>query len=380
MSQSPKKLLVAINQMGGGGAESHALRVINYIDRARYIPVLAVTRTGGNYEKFLRPDVRLRKLSFGGIKSSSTVNLLMSPAGLVPLILQERPDVVMPVMDVMGVLGVGSVLALPPSKRPKVVPVVQAPPSIAQLDTWIGRKLALPGIRWLYKKADRVIALSRGVEQDLLSIDPGMNNIRVINNACIDERLEAALEGAVERASPPVVLAAGRLAEQKGYPFLLDAFPAVHARTGAQLWILGEGPDRPKLEAQIAELGLQSVVKLLGFQSDPFQFMRRATVFCLSSIFEGFGNVIVEAMACGAPVVSTDCPYGPNEIITSGEDGLLVPVRDPKALSEALIRVLSDDALRAQFEQRGRVRANTFHSRTIAEAYADELDRICEAT
>lgn len=373
-------MLVAINQMGGGGAESHALRVINYIDRARYIPVLAVTRTGGNYEKFLRPDVRLRKLSFGGIKSSSTANLLMSPAGLVPLILQERPDVVMPVMDVMGVLGVGSVLALPPSKRPKVVPVVQAPPSIAQLDTWIGRKLALPGIRWLYKKADRVIALSRGVEQDLLSIDPDMNNIRVINNACIDERLEAALEGAVERASPPVVLAAGRLAEQKGYPFLLDAFPAVHARTGAQLWILGEGPDRPKLEAQIAELGLQGVVKLLGFQSDPFQFMRRATVFCLSSIFEGFGNVIVEAMACGAPVVSTDCPYGPNEIITDGEDGLLVPVRDPKALSEALIRVLSDDALRAQLEQRGRVRANTFHSRTIAEAYADELDGICKAT
>lgn len=374
-SSAPKKIIVAINQMGGGGAESHALRVINYLDRERYSPILAVTRLGGNYERFLREDVPLRKLSFGSI-ASSTVNLLMSPSRLIPLIRREQPAVVMPVMDLMGVMGVLSALALG-GARPKVVPVVQAPPSIAQVDTWIGRQLALPGIRRLYRRADRVIALSRGVERDLLSLDPHMNNITVIPNACIDERLEAALEGAVERADPPVVLAAGRLAEQKGFPFLLDAFPAVHERTGAELWILGEGPDRPMLEGQIRRLGMQGFVKLLGFQSNPFEFMRRATVFCLSSIFEGFGNVIVEAMACGAPVISTDCPYGPNEIITDGHDGLLVPVRDPAAISTGLIRVLTDHELRAKFELHGRERARSFHSRTIARAYADELDRIC---
>ena len=157
---------------------------------------------------------------------------------------------------------------------------------------------------------------------------------------------------------------------------MLDAFAKVHRVTGAELWILGEGSERGAVEAQIARLGLGSAVRLLGFQRDPAAFMRRATVFCLSSYYEGFGNVIVEAMASGAPVVSTACPHGPSEIITDGENGLLVPVRDSEALSQALIRILQDEPLRARVAAAGKARSMDFHAKTIASAYSDEMERI----
>ncbi|MBK8937637.1 MAG: glycosyltransferase [Polyangiaceae bacterium] len=372
----PKTVVFAINSLGGGGAESHTLRVVNHLDRSRFRPIVAVSSRGGNYEQFLSADVPIAALSIGRIQSS-TANLFMSPAGLIPLVRRERPALVLPVMDVIGVITVSTLLALGKT-RPKVAPIVQAPPSIAHKDSRFGRQFVLPGIRHLYHRADRVISLSHGVHRDLAALDARLaDRVTVIHNACVDERIESPRTDAVmPETDAPVVLAAGRLTGQKGFPYLLDAFGEVRARTGAELWIIGEGPDRPALEAQIAQLDLGAAVKLLGFQKDPHAFMRRATVFCLSSVFEGFGNVVVEAMACGAPVVSTDCPYGPSEIITHDHDGVLVPVADPKALAGALVSVLSDPDRRRRLAENGRARSQAFHAKAISSAYADEMDRI----
>jgi glycosyltransferase involved in cell wall biosynthesis len=117
-------------------------------------------------------------------------------------------------------------------------------------------------------------------------------------------------------------------------------------------------------------------VSFEGFQANPFAFMRAADVFVLSSEFEGFGNVIVEAMAVGTPVVATDCPYGPEEILDGGRYGCLVPPGDPQALADALARVLADPALRARMSAAGRERARAFSSQAIADEYAALFERV----
>ena len=137
----------------------------------------------------------------------------------------------------------------------------------------------------------------------------------------------------------PVIVSVGRLSHSKDYATLLQAM-ALMTTTNARLVILGEGGDRPALEQQIIDLELEDRVLLPGFVENPFPWMRAAKVFALSSVIEGSGNVLVEAMALGTPVVSTDCPSGPAEILDGGHYGSLVPMKDPLALANALDEVL----------------------------------------
>jgi glycosyltransferase involved in cell wall biosynthesis len=186
----------------------------------------------------------------------------------------------------------------------------------------------------------------------------------------LDERIPAG----------PLLVACGRLAEQKGFPYLIDAMSLVRKEIpAATLWILGEGPDRRALQEQIDNSSLGNAVRLLGFRDNPYSFMAAADLFVLSSIFEGFGNVIVEAMASGTAVVSTDCPYGPSEIITDGINGLLVPPRDHQALAEAILRVLRSNDLRARLEHAGRQRSKDFSALAIADDYARVFDSLTGA-
>jgi glycosyltransferase involved in cell wall biosynthesis len=143
---------------------------------------------------------------------------------------------------------------------------------------------------------------------------------------------------------------------------------------------MGVGELQQCLEEQIRALGLTHCVRLLGFQQNPYQYMAAADVFALSSIFEGFGNVIVEAMACGTPVVATDCPYGPAEIISDGVNGLLVPPARADALASALLRVLTDPALKKQLSCNGQKRSQDFHAQAIASAYGEMFLRVVNGT
>jgi len=201
--------------------------------------------------------------------------------------------------------------------------------------------------RWLYPRADAVVAVSKGVAQDLLNLIPQLKpKLTVIYNPVIDAALYAKADAPVEHPwfqpnQPPVVLAAGRLVALKGYDTLLRAFARVRQQTPARLVILGEGPERPHLERLAAELGVAADVDLPGFDPNPFRYMRRAGVFVLSSRYEGLPNVLIQAMACGCPVVSTDCPSGPWEILDGGRYGALVPVDNVEAMAQAIVRALS---------------------------------------
>lgn len=142
-------------------------------------------------------------------------------------------------------------------------------------------------------------------------------------------------------SSIPTIVACGRLDVQKDYPTLLRAFAILHAKTPARLLILGEGPLRGELEAEASRLGISPHVSFMGFQLHPRQFMRKARVFVHSARWEGFGIVLLEALASGCTIVATDCPGGVRDALNDGEFGLLVPVEHPAALAEGLEAALS---------------------------------------
>jgi len=168
---------------------------------------------------------------------------------------------------------------------------------------------------------------------------------------------------------PPVILGAGRLRREKDFASLIRAFARLRTQRPVRLVILGEGEERAALEALVQVLGIESVVSLPGFVENPFTYMSKATVFVISSVWEGFGNVLVEAMACGMPVVSTDCPSGPSEILEYGRYGPLVPVGDIEALAEAIGLTL-ENPIDAETLQR---RAGNFSIDNIPDQYLDIL-------
>lgn len=202
--------------------------------------------------------------------------------------------------------------------------------------------------RWALKSADAVVAVSSGVADDLA----GMTGIprekfRVIYNPAITETVYSGAKLPVEHpwfqsGEPPVVLAVGRLDKQKDFPMLIRAFGLVRKYKPARLVILGEGPDRGRIESAVRELGLSADVAISGFEQNPYRFMARAAAFASSSQWEGFGVALVEALALGLPVVSTDCTHGPAEILGNGKFGALVPVGDHEAMAQRLLAVLDN--------------------------------------
>lgn len=204
------------------------------------------------------------------------------------------------------------------------------------------RWLRYAPIRLLYPRVDRIVAVSQGVAEDTAQIARiPSERICVIRNPVITPELAAQAAGPCDHpwladGQPPVIMGAGRLQRQKDFPTLIRAFARLRAACDCRLIILGEGGLRPRLESLISELGLAGSVELPGFQANPYPFLARARLFVLSSCWEGSPNVLTEAMALGVPVVSTDCPSGPDEILMGGRYGPLVPVGDDTAMTAAM--------------------------------------------
>jgi glycosyltransferase involved in cell wall biosynthesis len=227
---------------------------------------------------------------------------------------------------------------------------------VGQLNTHLSAALAgKPAVQrwwrtfpmgWFYPHADLVVAVSEGVAEDthlLTGLPP--ERIPVIRNPVIGPELYDKARRPVDHpwfrtSDVPVILAAGRLTRQKDFGTLIRAFALLRRRRSCRLVILGGGPEREDLERQTEELGLTEDVALPGHVDNPFAYMARAALFVLSSRWEGSGNVLTEAMALGVPVVSTDCPSGPAEMLDGGRFGPLVPVGDAEALAEAMERTL----------------------------------------
>jgi glycosyltransferase involved in cell wall biosynthesis len=361
----PAHVLFFTSRLGGGGAEMQLVRMANALDRSRFRVSVAVRRGGGGYEPLLAPDVELHVLGRGSV--AGDVRALRA------LLSALRPELLCSYLDLPNVMAYAATRLL--RGRPRLVLTQQAPLSLYTSRT-VRHRAYRRVVAAALAGADRVVAISGGVARDLFALAPACRrNTVAVFNAGVDERvLQGALEPlpAEDGVPPrPLLVACGRLTPQKGYPVLLDAMALLRGQVDATLWVLGEGADRPLLEARIAELGLGGRVRLLGFRDNPYRYMAAADVFVLPSMYEGFGNVLAEAMACGTPVVSTACPHGPDEIIRTPDEGALVPVGDPPAMAAAIAAVLADPARRARMSAGGRARAHDFAAGVVAAQYAE---------
>ena len=286
---------------------------------------------------------------------------------------RERPDCLVPMLARAKIATLAASARDP--RFPPVVPCVHLPVSSHE---WRRRRL----YRRYLPSAAHVVAVSRGLAAEVAAATgvPHERVSTIYNPVCgshLDERMSVAPDhpwlapGALPGV--PVVLAAGRLALQKDFPLLLRAFARVEARRPLRLVILGAGPERARLKQLVHELDLRESVSLPGWAPNPLAFMARASLFVLSSAWEGLGNVLIEALACGCPCVSTDCPHGPSEILRNGEHGRLVPPGDSEALAEAMDRTLDAPPAKEALRRRA-----AFFSRDRAvDAWARLLSAVC---
>ena len=332
-------IAIYIPSLRGGGAERVMVTLANSFAGRGHKVDLVLVQAAGPYLAEVSDLVRVVDLGAGRV--------LRSLPRLVWYLRRERPAVLLSALSHANVVA-AIAHRLAASRSLLVLSERCAVSAPYESET-------NPSARWLrqlmrltYPLADAVVAVSNGVRDDLAAtIGLARDRIHTIYNPVVDEHLltrshEAVSHPWFEPGAPPVVLGVGRLTPQKDFATLIRAFALVRQQRHARLVILGEGELRSELEALIRSLRLQSDVSLPGFVNNPFSYMRRAAVFVLSSRCEGLPGVLIQAMACGTPVVSTNCPSGPAEILENGVWGRLVPVGDVEALAEAILATLDD--------------------------------------
>lgn len=293
-----------------------------------------------------------QRLLASGLLALKLPNRLPYLPSLIRYFREERPKAVLSAGLSANLLAVW---ARDLARSPTRVVASQRQTLSCVMTTWTWKKQFFPAlIRRNYLAADALIAVSEGVADDMAThFGIPRARITVVHNPVVSHDLRHKAASDVEHpwfvsGTPPVVLTTGRLHPAKDYPTLIRAFARLRTVREARLVILGEGKnagetarDRADLRGLAAELGVAGDVDLPGFVPNPFPYMARAAMFVLSSRWEGFGNVLVEALACGCPVVSTDCPNGPAEILDHGRYGPLVPVADDHALAAAMLATLN---------------------------------------
>jgi len=328
--------------MEGGGTEKTALRLLSQLDRTRYKLKLILFNARGEFFKDLPEDIEI--LDLGKRNRWHFFSLIMR---IRKIIKTEKPDVLLSFLFYTNIVTAFSAMFL--KNRPRL---------IVSERNYHRAYLPFERFSWLkkiflaiaYRQTDQVIAISRGIAKAVSEdFKVPAQKIRVIYNPVdLDEvrqlsRAETDCDFLNNKAAP-VVITAGRLSRQKNFSLLIEAFTGVLKQMPAHLVILGKGELRPKLELFSKNLGIGGNLTFAGFQKNPFAWISKADLFVLTSSWEGFGNVITEAMACGIPVISTRCSSGPAEIITDNVDGLLVDPGDSRALTDAMIRLLKDKA------------------------------------
>ena len=340
MTPRPARPQVALfmGTLGGGGAERVMLDIGRLLARRGMAVDLVVVRAEGPYLDIVPPEVRLVDL-----KSRRAATCLVK---LVRYLSRERPKTLIATLDTSQLVALLAKMTFARSVR---VVVRQANTfSVTLAHASFKDRLIMRTLKLLMPLADAVIANSHGSAEDLRRSVPKIAaRVQVVPNPVITPEFNEQASLPVEHpwfgdTGVPVILSVGRLVFQKDHATLLRAFARVVRSRTARLVVLGEGPERGNLERLAEQLGIAEEVDLPGFQINPFAYMSRSRLLAHSSRYEGFPNVLVQAMACGTPVVSTNCPSGPVEILEDGKWGRLVPVGDAEAMAEAIMETLRD--------------------------------------
>lgn len=339
----PMRVAVVISSLSGGGAERAASALARYWARAER-EVAVITLGSGEDDAYALPaEVQREALGLLRPSRSALEGALQASRRIVALrraLERARPDVVVSFMTTTNVLAL---LAAARTAAPVLVCERSDPRHEPLERSWAALR------RLLYPRAAAVVVQTESVAGWARAFCP---RVHVIPNF-VERPSRTASPG--DDGGPKRLLAMGRLGPEKGFDLLVDAFGRVAAaHPDWSLTILGEGRERARLEALVASRGLQGRVTLPGRVADPGPHLAAAHAFALSSRCEGFPNALLEAMACGVPVVSFDCPSGPADIVVHGENGLLVPAGDVAGLAAALGHLMRSSAERTRMGRSAR--------------------------
>lgn len=337
MTINSERLAIFLPALYAGGAERSMLKLAGGLAARGYAIDLVLANTTGPLMAEVPPGARVVNLG--------TRRVMASLPALVRYLRRERPATLLSVLHANVIAIIAGRIA---GTQTRVVVSERNMLSIgARYYASDLRMRFMPHLaRLTYPRAHAVVAVSEGVADDLIDvIGIPRRLVRVIYNPIVTpefvEKTRALLGHPwFEPGEPPVVLAVGRLRAQKDFGLLIRAFAQIRQERPARLLILGEGEDRPVLEATITEFGLGQDVSLPGYVANPYPYMRQAAVFVLSSRWEGLPGVLIEALYCGVPIVATDCHSGPREILVDGQYGRLVPVGDVEGLAAAMVAAL----------------------------------------
>jgi glycosyltransferase involved in cell wall biosynthesis len=369
MPSSDRPISIFLPALEGGGAERAMLHLANGLAQRGFKTDLVLAEAFGEYLDHIPAGVRLVDL-----RSQPPV-VLSKTLALHHYLRTEQPTVLFSALDIFGSALWAKWGANVPTRIVMCVQTYLSEQFRNHQPYTIGQIRPLM-VRWLYPKADQLVAASKGTAEDLAQLTAlPLEQIRVIYNPVVTSELLIKSQAPIQHpwfapGEVPVILGTGRLVSQKDFGTLIRAFAQVKQRHPARLMILGEGNQRSNLEHLIRDLNLENKVALPGFVDNPYAYMAKAAVFVLSSQFEGFGNVVVEALATGTPVVSTDCPSGPTEILGQGKYGKLVPIAEPLAMSKAILETLTQPIDSDTLKQR----AQDFRCDRIVEQYLEIIE------
>ncbi|WP_339213222.1 glycosyltransferase [Ornithinibacillus sp. FSL M8-0202] len=361
-----KKVLFFIYQLGAGGAARTMLNIVNHIDRESFEPILVTLDYDGSYESYLNKDIKFIKLQ--------TKRLRSAILPLAKLIREEKVDLVfstIPNYNIVAILA--RVLSFTRAKN-----IVR---EAAFLGGTTASNMKLRLVGFLYKLASRVISLSKGVKENITNrYKVPSENITVIYNPIdIDVIKQHVRKGQISPdhekifdGQSKVIITAGRLVNDKDQKTLIHAFSKVQEKLNVKLVILGEGALEADLKKQAKELNIDDHIFFLGFRENPYIYFSKADLFVLSSLREGFGHVLAEALATGVPIVSTNCKPGAVEVLSDGQYGRLCEIGNDRDMAEKMYEVLTlSDRERFVMINNGLARASEFDAKEIVKQYED---------
>ena len=336
---NPRKISLFLENLSAGGEEQILSRLASNFAEEDFIVDLILIKAEGPFLKNISPSVNIVDFNL----SSPYLSFLK----LIAYLRREKPNAMISTMELSNLIF----LICKKLSGVDTKSIIRTANTVSRhhrvlYKKWIEKVM----LRMIYPWADTIIAVSYGVAGDLSRYaNLPLESIRTIYNPVINSELIQKSKEPISHPwftsnMPPVLLAVGRLTKQKNYPRLIRAFSKVLGEINANLLILGAGNEKKKLMEIISNLGIEENVQLAGFVQNPYAYMANASVFVLSSDWEGLPTVLIEAMACGCPVVATNCPSGPDEILDGGKYGHLVPLNDVDALAKAILNSLSSDS------------------------------------
>jgi glycosyltransferase involved in cell wall biosynthesis len=356
--------------------------VLKFLNRDLFDPVLVTYSDERGLPLPVGISCHVLGLKGGGGLGRKLAGNFLAVLRLRRVLRKERPDIV------VGMGGMSNwVLILAAKLTDRKLPIVIGEHGVGSLRYRTDR-LTSNLLGWLnkslYPLADRIIAVSYGVRDHLLKeVDVPEQKVTCIPNPVDIKRIRELSEEQVDhpwliRMSKPVVLWVGRLEPLKGLPQLIGAFDRVLKQLDARLIVVGKGSELNATRSLVERKGLIEKVDFVGFQSNPYRYMSRCAVFAFPSLSEGFGLVLVEAMACGLPVVSADCVAGPSEVLQNGRCGILVPVGDEGALAQGILKLLTDAGLRDRLTAEALHRVADFEPSKVVASYEQLFHEVCK--